>query len=177
MGSIDKGDSMKTIALIGFMGAGKTVISKILAEKLGFQRVSTDEKIVEAEQCSINEIFAQKGEEYFRQVESRVVEQVAQQPETIIDCGGGVVLNPDNVTALKKNGCIYYLKASAGSLYESVKHCSNRPLLKVDDPQARIVELLQAREPFYSQADHILETDGLTPQEVADQLYSLISAD
>ena len=95
----------------------------------------------------------------------------------IIDCGGGVVLDPENITNLKKNGTLIYLSASAESIWQRVKGRKHRPLLNVEDPQAKIKELLESRKSFYEQADHVVDTNNKTINAVCDEIGRLLGND
>ncbi len=163
----------KNIVLVGFMGAGKSVTSQALAQRLGMMRVSTDECIVERESRSINEIFEMKGEPYFRQVESQVVRALSERVNVVIDCGGGVVLRKENIEALKKSGVVVYLEASPEVIYDRIKQDSHRPLLNNDDPLKAISHLLSQRMVYYGQADYKVMTDGKTVDEVAEEIMML----
>jgi len=161
------------IVLVGFMGAGKSVTSEIVAGQLGLEHVSTDAAIVEREGRSINQIFAQNGETYFRDVETRVIKEMSGRPGQVIDCGGGVVLRSENLSALKERGLVVYLKTSPAVVYDRVKRETHRPLLKVTDPLTTIQELMGARTAFYAQADCEVLTDGKTAQDVAREVIRL----
>lgn len=164
----------KNIALVGFMGAGKTVTSEILAGRLGLSRVSTDDTIIEKEGRSINDIFADSGEPYFRKVEHEVVVELAGRSGLVIDCGGGVVLNPENMAALKSNGLVIYLKTSPEAIYKRIRHETHRPLLKGENPQQKIQELLKQRARCYAQADDTVDTDGKSPEQVAEEVVNIL---
>jgi shikimate kinase len=165
--------SSKNIVLIGFMGAGKSSVARVLSKQTGWPCVSTDDLIVQVEGRSVNDIFRDAGESYFRDVELRVVSEVAQRQGVIIDCGGGVVLDPRNVAVLRKTGTVFYLQASAVEIYRRVKADTQRPLLRTPDPQMKIKELLDTRAPLYAQADHIVITDNRTPQQVGQEILAL----
>ena len=166
----------KNIVLIGFMGAGKSLTAKCLGKKLQRKVVSTDEEIERREKKSVAQIFTEAGEEHFRTIERQIVQALAQQENLIIDCGGGVVVDVKNIADLKAGGILFYLSTSPQWVYERVKHKQHRPLLNVPDPLAKIRELLSAREPFYRQADHILDTDGKTVEESCQEVLSIIHA-
>ena len=164
----------KNIVLIGFMGAGKTLVSQKLAQTLGWERVSTDEMIEEREQHTISDIFSDSGEPYFRAIEAEVVRDVVMRRGLVIDCGGGVVLNEDNVATLRRSGTIFYLKASPEVIYERVKDDTNRPILNVANPAAKIAELLAQRHPLYMEADHVIEVDALSAHEIVQKITALL---
>jgi len=115
---------MKNIVLVGLMGAGKSTVAQILAKKLRKKVFSTDDIIVEREGRPITEIFRDSGEPHFRKVEKVVVAEVAGKKGVIIDCGGGVVLDPENVSNLKKGGIVFYLAASAEVIFARIQHLS-----------------------------------------------------
>ncbi|MBF0532338.1 MAG: shikimate kinase [Candidatus Omnitrophica bacterium] len=170
----DKAQMTKNIVLVGFMGAGKSSVARQLAGILKRELVSTDDLIEAREGKKIADIFAQRGEPYFRLVESQVVREISGCPGRIIDCGGGVVLDPENVAALKGKGTLIYLKASAEFIYECVKGQTHRPLLRVADPLAAIRELLKKRQPFYEKADIILDTDRRSIEWITQEILKVI---
>ncbi len=165
--------SHKNIVLFGFMGAGKTLVSKKLAQTLDCERVSTDEIIEAREQRTISEIFSDSGEPYFRNIEADVVREVALQHSLVIDCGGGVALSEDNIARLRRSGVLYYLKASPHVIYERVKDDKGRPILNVPNPAEKITELLAQRDPLYMQADHVIEVDILSADEIVQKIIAL----
>ena len=165
----------KNIVLIGFMGAGKSSVAQWLAEQLGWPVVSTDELIVQLEKRPINEIFANSGEPYFRQVEKKIVQEVSLRQEAILDCGGGVVLDKDNVANLKKSGILFYLKASPAEIFRRVQPQTHRPLLNTPHPQEKIKELLEKRAAFYAEADHTIDTTGKSVEQVGQAILAVLN--
>lgn len=161
---------MKNIVLIGFMGAGKTSVGKVIAKKLGFEFVDVDEVIEKATGMEISEIFSKFGESRFRDIEEEMIKLITQKKRQVIATGGGVVLRDKNMKRLKKDGVIFCLKASENVIFERLKQTTNRPLLQVENPEERIKELLQKRMPLYEKADFIIDTEGLTPEEVAEKI-------
>ena len=164
---------MRNIVLVGFMGSGKSLTSNKLAEALKRPIVSTDQLIVEREGRPITEIFRDSGEAYFREVEKQIISEVSDQNGVIIDCGGGVVLDSENVANLKKNGLVMYLNASPERIYANIKDQGGRPLLNVEDPQAKIAELLSARKSYYEQADVSIDADK-SIDEIAQDVLRVI---
>ncbi|HUI67663.1 MAG TPA: shikimate kinase [Nitrospirota bacterium] len=155
----------KNIILTGFMGVGKTSIGTRLASDLGFTFVDTDELIEADQKATITEIFAQKGEPYFRDVESSVIRTVLEHENQVVSTGGGAVIRNENREAFKKAGLVVCLTARPAVIYERVKHETHRPLLKVPDPMARIGDLLESRAKFYGQADLIIDTSEKSVDE------------
>lgn len=166
---------MKNIVLVGFMGTGKTVVAKLLAEKLGREFLELDAIIEKREGVSIKEIFRQKGEAYFRKVEKDVVKEAAKKDGLVISAGGGAITDDENFRNLKKNSVIVCLEASPDVILKRTKGNTCRPLLNVEDPKKEIEGLLRKRAPYYKRADHSVNTDNMTPEEVAEAIKRLTS--
>jgi len=156
----------KNIVLVGLMGAGKSSVARYLSAKLDREVVSTDAFIEEQQKKSIAQIFRDEGEPFFRKREKEAVKEIVKREGIIIDCGGGVVIDPVNIQNLKKNGVIFYISASPGFLYQKIKEKTQRPLMETNDPEARLRQLLAEREVNYRKADHILETTGMTIEQI-----------
>jgi shikimate kinase len=164
----------KNIVLAGLMGSGKSMVSNRLAEILHRDVVSIDALIEQKEKRPIAVIFKESGEAYFRDREREVVREVSARRSVIIDCGGGVVLNPANITDLKRHGVLFFLSASAETIYRNIKEHKHRPLLNVPAPKAKIRELIKERKPLYEQADHTVETDHKTIDQVCAEIVDLL---
>jgi shikimate kinase len=158
------------LALIGFMGTGKTSVGRLVAEQLRFDYLDTDEVIQTRAGRTITDIFARDGEAAFRALEQRLVEELAGYTKTVISTGGGLPVNPVNLTSLKTHALVLCLWTSAEKIWERVRNQTHRPLLQGPDPQAKIRELLAAREPFYRQADVLVNTNIRSVREVAQQV-------
>jgi shikimate kinase len=158
------------VALIGFMGAGKTSVGRLVAENLGFEFLDTDELIQSRNGRTIADIFAKEGEPAFRALEKQVVQELSARKKTVISTGGGLPTDPENLAALKSYALVVCLWASPEKIWERVRHQSHRPLLHAADPQKKIRELLAAREPFYKQADVLINTDLRSVREAAQQI-------
>ena len=144
------------VALIGFMGVGKTAIGKALAKKLNWKFIELDSLIEQKAGKSIPEIFEQDGEIAFRELEIEVTREVSQEENAVIACGGGVVLNQINIDRLRQKSRVVYLMASPAAILKRVlSDGDERPLLKVADPPLAIRELLRFRKPFYERAADI----------------------
>lgn len=163
---------MKNIVLVGFMGTGKTTVGQLLAEQTGMPLVDMDAAIEQRAGKPITEIFAQDGEPHFRELERDIVRELADQEDQIVSTGGGIVLNPNNITDYEKNGLVVCLLASPQTVLDRVKHDTTRPLL-AGDKQEKIIQLLEARKPLYEAITHKVDTDDLEPEAIAAQIITL----
>ena len=171
---------MKTnVALIGFMGVGKTAVGEALAKKLNRKFVELDLLIEQKAGKSIPEIFQQDGEVAFRELEIEATREVAKEKHMVIACGGGVVLNKINIDRLREESRIVCLTASPRVILERVSgEPWGRPLLKVDNPSSAIQGLLRFREPFYEiSADIKIDTSKLDIDSVTEQIIDRIKRD
>ncbi|MGN0813287.1 MAG: shikimate kinase [Candidatus Coproplasma sp.] len=162
------------VVLCGMMGCGKTAVSEVYSRLYGVKKVDTDEVIVERH-GEINAIFANFGEEKFRDIETEVTKEVASTYDNaVISLGGGCVLRSENVTALKKSGKIFYLRTKAETIIKRLKGDSTRPLLQ-GDLEERVNSILSKRSSVYEGvADCVIDTDGLTPEEIAKKIRTEI---
>ncbi|MCR5403417.1 MAG: shikimate dehydrogenase [Butyrivibrio sp.] len=163
----------RNIILEGFMGSGKTTISEILSKELDLELLDTDRAIECSEERSITDIFEKDGEEYFRDLETDLLDTVVQDHwrDMVISLGGGLVLRKENRKLLKLAGKVVYLKASPETVYDRTRDDNSRPLLNCADPLSRIKELLEERSVTYeSAADIIVESDGRTPQDIVKEI-------
>jgi shikimate kinase len=158
------------LALIGFMGTGKTSVGRLVAEQLHFHYLDTDETIQTRTGRSIADIFAKDGEPAFRTLEKKLVEELASHKKTVISTGGGLPAHSANLDSLKTHALVVCLWASPEKIWERLKNQTHRPLLHDADPQKKIRELLAAREPFYRQADVLVNTDIRSVREVVQQV-------
>jgi len=166
---------MKTnIALIGFMGVGKTAVGRALAEKLNRKFVELDSLIEQKAGKSIPEIFQQDGEIAFRELEIEVTKEVSRGNNLVIACGGGIVLNKINIDRLREEAVIVHLTASPQVILKRTSSDGEgRPLLNVSDKVSEIRELLRFRKPFYERAaDTKIDTSRLGINAVAEQIIS-----
>ena len=160
------------IALIGFMGSGKSTVGRMVADQLRFTLLDTDHEIEARSGKSVAQIFALAGEAAFRQLEHELVLELASREQTVISTGGGLPVNPANLDSLKQHALVVCLWASPERIWERVRHHAHRPLLNGPDPQGKIRELLMEREPFYRQADVLLNTELRTLKEIAHQIVA-----
>jgi shikimate kinase len=162
--------NLHNLALVGFMGTGKSTIGRIAAEQLQFGFVDTDHWIETQLGRSIQDIFANEGEAAFRQYEKQALEGLSQQRNLVIAAGGGLVMDPANLASLKAHSLVICLWASPETIWERVKTQTHRPLLQAPDPLAKIRELLAARSSAYKQADVLIDSGFRSPREAAQQI-------
>ncbi|MBH8562503.1 shikimate kinase [Nostoc sp. CENA67] len=160
--------------LIGMMGVGKSTVGDLLAKRLGYTYLDTDDLIVKLAGRSINQLFAEEGEAAFRQLESDVLAQVCARKELTIATGGGIVMRRENWSYLH-HGLIVWLDAPLELLYNRLAEDTTRPLLQDPDPKGKLRSLLEQRKPLYAQADlHIILREGETPEEIANKVMEAI---
>ncbi|MBR3654291.1 MAG: shikimate kinase [Elusimicrobia bacterium] len=164
---------MKNIVLTGFMGTGKTTVGQLLAEELHRQFFDTDQIIEEKLGASIKEIFKKIGEPKFREFETETIALISNLEDSVISCGGGVVVNPVNVTNLRRNGIIVNLYASPEHIFKRLYEYDTRPLIKqMLNPFDGIKKLLAQRQKAYQQCDFAINTDNISPEDVVKQILS-----
>ena len=166
------------IILVGFMASGKSHVGRILSERTGMPLVDADSVIVGRAGKSIEQIFADEGEDAFRALERRVIAELCQDNGQIISAGGGAFVDPDNRRAMLDGGTVFCLQAKPETIYKRLKADNDsgqavRPLLAGPDPLGRIRELLAQRAEAYGQAHHCIDTDELTPEAVAGRILNL----
>lgn len=161
----------RNVVLIGFMGAGKSAVGRALAGMLSRPFVDTDDIVEEKTGRRIGDIFAEEGEAAFRRLEAEAVKEAAGAPGGIVSVGGGAVLDPANVAALRRTGVLVYLKADAETLYRRAAETGGRPLLEVPEPKEMVKGLLEEREAVYEQmADITVETRDRSVEETAEEV-------
>ncbi len=163
--------------LIGPMGSGKSTLARHLAQRLGWQALDLDREVESRAGCSISELFDEEGEVGFRDREQAALEAIARDPRPlIVATGGGVVVREANRELLRQMGWTVYLRASVETLLERVGRISGRPLLQEGDPRARLQALMAEREPFYREADRVLETADRDPEDLARELAEWLAS-
>ena len=161
----------KHLFLIGFMGVGKSTVSRELKKQSGKNEIDTDAYIVKKEGKSISDIFEENGEKYFRDVETNILDELASYPASIISCGGGMAMRDINVKKMQVLGDVVLLTAKPETIYERVKGNDDRPLIRGNMNIEYISELMEKRRPFYQAASTIIvETDGKKVVEIAKEI-------
>jgi len=162
---------MPNIYLIGMMGSGKTVVGKALALLMNCGFVDIDELIQEKTHQSIPEIFSNQGEEFFRNQESLILNEVSAFSPRVVGTGGGTILSPANVKRMRETGKIIYLETSLDVLWERVKDKKDRPLLQGSMPEESLKKIFLVRRPIYEQVCHFkVSTDSQTVEALARQI-------
>ena len=162
------------IVLFGFMGTGKSAVGRCLAERAELRFVDMDDEVERKEGASIPALFADKGEAYFRQVEAAVAVELGAADGLVVATGGGVVLNPSNLTAFTGNGICVCLRAVPETILHRIREQTHRPLLQQPDREQRVRQLLHQRKHFYDAIPHQVQTDGLSVEDVAAQILKLV---
>lgn len=161
---------LRNLALVGFMGSGKSTVGRMVARQLGMTFADTDDVVEGTARRRISEIFATEGEAVFRQWERRALEELVAGSGQVIATGGGLVCQPGNMELLKGGALVVCLWASVDTIWERVRHQTHRPLLQVADPKAEIARLLTVREPYYRAADVLVNSGLRSLREVAVQV-------
>jgi shikimate kinase len=161
---------MSTIILTGFMGAGKSTVGRILASRLGYTFIDTDNCIVDREGCSITDIFAGKGESYFREVEREVLACELKQDNQVISTGGGAVISSENRRMMRRSGYVVNLNATPDSILARLGQEAERPLLQGAKNIEYIEKMLSEREPYYADSDIRIDTSGKNVEDVVREI-------
>lgn len=163
------------VFLVGPMGAGKSTIGRLLAAELNLRFRDSDRVIEERTGADIPWIFDMEGEEGFRERETSVLQELATENESVIATGGGIVLREQNRILMRSSGYVCYLTASIDQLVERTARDKKRPLLQVENPRQKIIDLLALRDPIYRDAaDFIVNTDRRSPKAVAQEIASFV---
>lgn len=171
------GDQRGNIILVGMMGSGKSMLGRQLAKRLRRRFVDSDVEIERITGASIPLIFEMEGESGFRTRESQVLQQLVRGAGLVLATGGGAVLLPENRSTLREAGTVIYLHAPVQILFERTKHSRDRPLLQVPDPQARLAEIYELRDPLYRATAHLIfESDRSHMTAVLGRLVRLLAS-
>ncbi|MGH6611351.1 MAG: shikimate kinase [Burkholderiaceae bacterium] len=147
---------MRSVFLIGMMGAGKSTVGRLLAEQLTLHFIDADREMEARSGVPIPTIFDIEGEEGFRRREVGLLDELSQRPGIVLATGGGAVLNETMAESLRQRGLVIYLRATADEIFRRTRNDRSRPLLRTENPRARIEQLLAEREPLYEKAAHLV---------------------
>jgi len=174
---------VERLYLTGFMTCGKSTIGPILANVIGWSFKDLDLEIEKKENKKVVEIFEEKGENYFRQIEYNLLSEYSEHKNLILSLGGGTIIKKNNLELMKRTGKIIYLKSSSEVIYQRIKNKIDRPIFrdlvlsenaKPQDFIDRIKNLQQEREPYYSSADFFIDTDKTRIGVTVDRLVKII---
>lgn len=162
------------IILVGMMGSGKSTIGRALAQKLKWNFFDLDFEI-EKEHGKISDIFKNQGEQYFRKIEKETLKRFSDKKNCVISTGGGTVLDKENRFFIKEIAEVFFLSASAQTIYDRIKNQTHRPLLATENPREKIEEILNSRESIYNSFKEKITTDNKTIEEIVEELYEKVS--
>lgn len=160
----------KNVILTGMMGSGKTTVGKELATILNYNFIDLDE-VIENKYGKITDIFSQKGEKYFREIETQELKKFENQSNFVLSTGGGVILKDENIKILKDLGQVFYLSAKSETIYNRIKNQKHRPLLNTQNPKNTIEEILSKRLEKYEKSGEKIITDNKNAKEIAGEIY------
>jgi len=164
----------RPIILTGFMGSGKSSVGQVLAKRLNCMFIDLDAEIVSTAGCSINEIFAQGGEQHFRCLESTSLEKVLERGPSVVATGGGVVIKDENRRRMRSRGIVINLAASLEQVLQRLHGAVDRPLFAGSDAPNNVKLLMDARKQFYADADIRIDTDGKSVEDVAAEILRFV---
>ena len=166
---------MENIFLIGFMGCGKSTVAAYLSAQYHMEILEMDQKIVEQEGKSIAQIFEQYGEDYFRDLETKLLKSIEAGNNKVVSCGGGVALRKENVEMMKRAGKIALLYAKPETILERIKYDHQRPLLEGNQNITFIKNMMEQRRTHYEQAaDFFITTDGKSVEEICAEIMEKV---
>lgn len=168
---------VRSVVLVGMMGAGKTAVGRVLAQHLDAPMRDSDAEIEASSQLSIAEIFARYGEPFFREKESAVIARLLAGPPCILSTGGGAWMSPENRARLSTGAVVVWLQADLDLLWQRVRHKTTRPLLRTADPYASLAALYAQRAPIYALAPHhVAVVPEWSVEETTEHVLAVLSA-
>ncbi len=162
------------LILIGFMGSGKSTVGKILSKSLEMKFFDTDLEIEKEQGKKVQDIFSERGEDYFRQLEKDMAMKLSKMNNAIISTGGGIILNEINIENLKKDGVVFFLDVNKKNLYKRLQNTKGRPLLEGDELWNKINNVLSSRmEKYLKSADYTIKVGNEVPYETAEDIKKI----
>jgi shikimate kinase len=165
----------RNLIFVGLMGAGKSVIGRLVAHTLGIPFIDTDSEIESVSRMTIAELFAQYGETEFRALETRVVERLLKQGPRVVSTGGGAFINEATRAQIKQGGISIWLKADLDVLWDRVNRRDHRPLLKTENPRQTLEKLMIQRYPIYEQADLTVISGNVRKDVMVDEVLQAVA--
>src|SRR5512146_1194982 len=166
---------LRQAVLVGFMGAGKSTVGRILAQRLGAEFVDVDETIEAAAGESIKEIFAARGEEAFRKLETEAIRDAVSVPGRVVAAGGGAFVVEANRRLLKRYAPVFFHDVSMETVLERLSADRSRPLFPGRKDEEKLRDMMEIRRPAYQEADFTVSTDGRSAPEIADRIAALLA--
>lgn len=166
----------RNLIFVGLMGAGKSVIGRLVAQTLGIPFVDTDAEIETVSRMTIAELFSQYGETEFRALETRVVERLLKQGPRVVSTGGGAFINEATRAQIKQGGLSIWLNADLETLWDRVNRRDHRPLLKTENPKQTLENLMIQRYPIYAEADLTVMSVNIRKDLMANEVLQAIAA-
>jgi shikimate kinase len=174
-GTIKRRLGARSLVMVGLMGCGKSSVGRRLAQRLDIPFVDADDEIERSAQKAIPEIFADHGEAYFRDGERRVIRRILANGPQVLATGGGAYMNAETRATVRSAGIAIWLRAELPVLMRRVMKRDNRPLLKVDDPEAVMRRLMEARYPVYAEADITVESRDVPHEVIVDEIVAILA--
>lgn len=174
--SIKRRLGARSLVMVGLMGCGKSSVGRRLAARLDIPFIDADDEIERAAQKTIPEIFADHGEVSFRDGERRVIRRLLQSGPQVLATGGGAYMNAETRAAIRSSGIAIWLRAELPVLMRRVMKRDNRPLLKVDDPEAVMRGLMDKRYPVYAEAELVVESRDVPHEVIVDEIVAMLEA-
>ncbi len=167
-------DIKKPIILVGMMGCGKSHVGKAIARRLTLPFFDSDALIEADQETVISDIFEQKGEVFFRQLEADKIASLMLEGACVISTGGGAVTTRETLMKIRQDSVSVWIKASSNKIYERIKHDTTRPLLQCDNPKQRIQEILDTRKELYAQANIHIDNSRDNPNSTVDEIVQAL---
>ena len=172
------GLDLRNIVLIGYMGSGKSSIASCINKLTGMKTFEMDALIEEREHMTVSEMFSKFGEQYFRDKETALLDELTGLDNVVVSCGGGTPLREENRRILKNAGVVVWLKADANTIFNRIKNANDRPLLNGNMSVDYIKDMMESRKDKYEAcAGFCIDTDGLSPDEIAKMILEKVEAE
>ncbi|MGK9053326.1 shikimate kinase [Neorhizobium sp. CSC1952] len=166
----------RNLVFVGLMGAGKSVIGRLVAQSLSIPFIDTDAEIEKVSRMTVSELFAAYGEAEFRSLETRVIERLLRSGPRVVSTGGGAFINENTRQQIKRGGVSVWLKADLDVLWERVNKRDHRPLLKTENPRQTLENLMTQRYPIYAEADLTVQSENVRKDVMVNEVLAALVA-